>query len=358
MAEWAIFIGHIWKKRGKARLYKYNMPEHFCPTKNAATEEAWMQKSATQETALVLAPDPTYKIIRYRWIIVGMVFALAIGGSLFLPEPLRDELIWNNTTPLLHYISANGLFAFIAGVLILSIFITPFINIWGFSSWRRFERDRQRVVQNHFSGIIMASLSLPEISTPLPTSLSLSLRRNWRVVRIAAPIYALVSGFFLWDYAVGWQMNIQHLAQQGALSGWALPGGIIAALPVCLLCLPATIAIILGPRQHLMATQDGLICQLGLRFSSLSWSEAKLFAVTAESQGTFVYELASSTSVIRWSSKVTLRRNVFPAAVMGIASLGLAQAAATNEEYQWQTRLLTAMVAARTNLPLYDLRQS
>jgi len=214
------------------------------------------------------------------------------------------------------------------------------------------------VVQNHFSGIVMASLSLPEIYTPLPTSLSLSLRRNWRVVRIAAPIYALLGGLFLWDYAVGWQMNTQHLAQQGALSGWALPGAIIAALPVCLLCLPAIAALLFAHRQHLIATQDGLICQRGLHFSSLPWSEAKLFAVVAESQGIFVYELASHTSIIRWSSKVTPRRNVFPAAVMGIAPLGLAQAATSDEEYQWKTRLLTAMVAARTNLPLYDLRQS
>jgi hypothetical protein len=317
-----------------------------------------MQKNVTQEAAVALAPDPTYKIIRSCWIIFGIVLALSIGGSWFLPEPLPNELIWNSTTPLLHFITINETFALIADVLIAAIFITPFINIQHFSPWRRFERDRQRVVQNHFSGIVMASLSLPEMHTPLPTSLSLSLRRNWRVVRIAAPIYALLGGLFLWDYAVGWQMNMQHLAQQGALSGWVLPGGIIAALPVCLLCLPIIAALLFAHRQHLIATQDGLICQRGLRFSSLPWSEAKLFAVVAESQGTFVYELASHTSIIRWSSKVTPRRNVFPAAVMGFAPLGLAQAATTDEEYQWQIRLLTAMVAARTNLPLYDLRRS
>ncbi len=65
---------------------------------------------------------------------------------------------------------------------------------------------------------------------------------------------------------------------------------------------PALSAFVLAPRQYLIATQDGLIGYRGLRLRVIPWQEARLFAVIAK-QETLVYELASSTTLIRWSSK-------------------------------------------------------
>lgn len=88
----------------------------------------------------------------------------------------------------------------------------------------------------------------------------------------------------------------------------------------------------------------------------IPWNEALLFAVIAENQNTLVYELASSTGIIRWASQPAISyADAFPACTVGTAPLGLIQAASTTEEYQWQVRQLVVLVASKTGLPLYDL---
>ena len=326
-----------------------------------------MQLSITQRSATILALDPTRRMSRYFWIWVGIWLAWAIG-SFFLPEPIRSELVWGKSSPLskllFNYINSEPsvfpqlLLTVLYCYTIPAIFIWPFAPIFILGRLKRLEPARQRTAKNHFSGISMATFPLPEVFTHLPATLSIQMRRNWRATWIAGMFYTLLMGLLFWDFASGWQSNILYLAQRGMISSWTLLGSIFYGLPYCVCILPAITAFILAPRQQLIATQDGLVCRHGLRFNYIPWHEARLFAVIAEQQITLVCELASSTSIIRWSS--TPQSNYadnFPAATVGIAPLCLVRPTTSTEEYQWQIRLLTALVAARTNLPLYDLRR-
>lgn len=118
---------------------------------------------------------------------------------------------------------------------------------------------------------------------------------------------------------------------------------------------PAFLAIILAPRQHLLADEDGLYCYLGLRATYIPWHEARLFSVIAEERGILVYELASEINFIRWS--YTLMKDGFPYATFGSAPCKIVQADTSEDEYRRRIRILTVLVAERTGLPLVDLRQ-
>lgn len=297
--------------------------------------------------------------VRYSWIFVGTILTLLIG-SLFLPIPLRDELVWNQ--PSLFFLH-NTWLSWLFSILLLAIFVWPFINSpvlvpyvrW---KWKPLEKKRQQAVDNRLSGKVAVTFPLPEIFPPFPTTLSLRICRNWRSTLIASTIYTVLIEFVLLAFVADWQTTMHYLEQRGEISGWTLLGSIFDALFYCMLIFPPLIAFIFAPRQRLIATQNGLICYYGLRFSYIPWHEALLFAVITEQNNTLVYELASSTSLIRWSSKPTWTyADTFPSAIIGIAPLGLVRAENSTEEYQWQIRQLTAMVAFGTGLPLYDLRQ-
>ncbi len=311
-----------------------------------------MQQQITQQSSATVAPEPARNVVRYYLIVLGVALALLIG-SFFLPEPFRDELTWSKSL-LLFNSSSFQPFLFI---LLPAIFIWPFINIPAITRYRYLEKKRRRAVENRLSGRSTATFPLPAIFISLPATVSVRVRRSWRATSIAGAIYTTLIGFVLLAFVSDWQTNMHYLVQRGEISGWTLLGSIFNALFYCLLIFPAITAFLFAPHQRLIATRDGLICYRGLRFSYIPWHEALLFAVIAEQKNTLIYELASSTSIIRWSSKPTWNyADTFPAATVGIAPLGLVRAENSTEEYQWQIRQLTAMVAAGTGLPLYDLR--
>jgi hypothetical protein len=311
-----------------------------------------MQQQITQQSSAAVAPEPARKVVRYYLIVLGVALALLIG-SFFLPEPFRDELTWSKSPPLFNSSSFQPFLV----ILLPAIFIWPFINIPIITRYRYLEKNRRQAVENRLSGRPTITFPLPAIFILLPATVSVRVRRSWRATLIAGAIYTTLIGFVLLAFVSDWQFNIQSLAQRGEISGWTLLGSLFNALFYCLIIFPAITAFLFAPRQRLIATRDGLICYRWLRFSYIPWPEANLFAVIAEQHNTLIYELASSTSIIRWSSKPTWTyRDTFPAATVGIAPLGLIEAENSTEAYQWQIRQLTAMVAAGTGLPLYDLR--
>lgn len=321
-----------------------------------------MQEYTPSRSVRTVAPDSSYKYQRLSLICCGIVIA-AVIEFLLLPEWLRDALFpltqtppWFDTTRPAWY----GIMYFFLSPLTAYFFFSPFITVRnGIRRWKRFDQARQQAVKNYLSGRETVTFPLPEITVSLPATVSLQLRRNWRVTRIAGVIYGLPIAIFLYVYTSFWQVNMVYLAQRGELSALALPGTIISLLLLSLFCFPAIHGFLFAPRQQIIGTQDGLICRRGLHFSYIPWEEALLFAVVAESEGTFIYELASDTQIIRWSSTIVKNYGrVLPAGIVGIAPLGLAQASSTSEDYQSKARLLVSIVAARTRLPLADLRSA
>ncbi|MFL5704572.1 MAG: hypothetical protein ACJ8AG_17290, partial [Ktedonobacteraceae bacterium] len=103
-------------------------------------------------------------------------------------------------------------------------------------------------------------------------------------------------------------------------------------------------------RQQLTVTETGLIKPGFRKVQSISWNEARLFAIDGIYGGKkypypSVYELSSANEVIRWMWIRSTWRIIF-----------FARPAVPREEYDRQMQALLSLIAARTGLPLYDLR--
>lgn len=321
-----------------------------------------MQQHISYQSRPKVASDSSRQIIYVYIFFVGAVLILLISSA-FFPGSWHDQF-FPKSPALLHALSASP-FAFIAYIFFPAVLIWPFLSLpvstwfflWPFGGkWKYLERDRQQAVANHVNGETAMTFSLPQTLAPLPTTLSVQMRRNWKATWIAGAFYAPLIGAVLWTFISTWQVNMQYLAQQGEISTWTLLGSLSFTLVCLWYTVPALSAFLFAPRQRVIATQDGLIGYRGLRLSYIPWQDARLFAAIAEEHGMLVYELASRTSIIRWSSKPAWSYgDTYPGNVIGIAPLGLMQAEHSEEEYCYQIQQLTAMVAARTGLPLYDL---
>ncbi|HZU65635.1 MAG TPA: hypothetical protein VFA09_00030 [Ktedonobacteraceae bacterium] len=104
-------------------------------------------------------------------------------------------------------------------------------------------------------------------------------------------------------------------------------------------------------RQHLTVTENGLMMFGFLKVHSVPWQEAKLFAI----DGLFgakryphptIFELSSANDIVRWT---WMRRSSFRVVFY-------ARPVLSEEEYNRQMESLLSFIAARTGLPLYDLR--
>ena len=106
-------------------------------------------------------------------------------------------------------------------------------------------------------------------------------------------------------------------------------------------------------RQQITLTESGLV-QAGIssKVRSIPWSEARLFAeigIYGAKKYPYpaIFELASEHEIIRWN---WIRKN-------SLKVWYFANSKATPEEYERQMQGVLAIVAAKTGLPLYDLRE-
>ena len=106
-------------------------------------------------------------------------------------------------------------------------------------------------------------------------------------------------------------------------------------------------------RQQITLTESGLI-QAGItsKVRSIPWSEARLFALLGiygakKYPYPVAFELASEHEIIRWN---WIRKN-------SLKVWYFANSRVSPEEYEQQMRGVLSVVAAKTGLPLYDLRK-
>src|SRR5579884_3293873 len=92
-----------------------------------------MQQQVAQPAQAIIAPEPGRKITRNFFLflsIIAITIALLFIGTLFLPEPLRDEISWNQFSPAtLLPPQVRPFSGLITGIVIGLIAIYPFINI-------------------------------------------------------------------------------------------------------------------------------------------------------------------------------------------------------------------------------------
>ena len=104
--------------------------------------------------------------------------------------------------------------------------------------------------------------------------------------------------------------------------------------------------------QQIDVTEEGLTSRYKGKVSSICWSEVTLFATygafeTQRSKIVGIYELSGANSVVRWKWYKYKRKNL-------LMSLG---PIISLDEYNRQMQALLSLVAAKTGLPLYDLRE-
>ena len=209
---------------------------------------------------------------------------------------------------------------------------------------KRLEQRRQRAAKGDQS-LLAVEQPVPN-TMALPLSSTIGQRPKWGALLllpgILLPLMAVVAFLLIFS-----PPNGQALPQSIVfiLAGILL----IATLLFCGLLIALIYA---RGREQITVTEHGLI-KVGLlrKVHSVSWQEARLFAIDGmygakKYPHPIVYELSSAFDVVRWAwMRRSNRRVIF-----------FAQPTVSAEEYERQMQALLSLIAARTGLPLYDLR--
>ncbi len=314
-----------------------------------------------QQVPNIVKIEPKLKRLRLsRWLML-------IGGSLWFLGIAVDmivSLVDKNSHFPGSFLSFYGIFfcAYLVFTLFYAIRLVKF--------WERLERRRQMAAGGD-QRLLAAEQPRPDANAlPLPTVLgqpspvtsdfsqpttvvtTVVQRPNWTiflvifgVVFLAIIIFAVV---FLLFFPTLFPPLPHHRALPSAFVFIAVAVFVVLMLLYCGLLFGV---MYFRARQHLIVTETGLI-MFGFRtVHSVSWQEAKLFAI----DGIFgarryphpsIFELSSANAIVRWS---WLRRS-------NLKVLFIAQPLLSEEDYNRQMQSLLSLIAARTGLPLYDLR--
>jgi hypothetical protein len=203
-------------------------------------------------------------------------------------------------------------------------------STWGAWFFLRLERRRQAAARGSSAHTFLATEQPSPHTIPLALPVTIGIRAKWALKLIAWPWVALfvvapIAGeafeHGVWDV----RFFLGLLLALGTGSFFAY--------------------LVMGERQ-IEVTDDHLTVRLaGVEEQTVSWEEARLFAITRGRQATVSYELASSQASAPW---VWVRPDTFSARWF--------EPTIPQFEYDRQMEALLMLVAAKTGLPLYDLR--
>jgi hypothetical protein len=203
-------------------------------------------------------------------------------------------------------------------------------STWGAWFWLRLERRRQAAAWRSPSHTILATEqpSPPTVSLSLP--MIISIRARWPMKLIVWPWAALL---------------VISVAAGGAIDHGVWNVGFFLNLLAALAAGISLTLLFTGERQ-LEATDDHLAVRVGSRTKqAVPWEDAWLFAITRGRHATLNYEVASSLASVPWTW-------VRP----GTISAYLFEPTVPQYEYDLQMEALLGLIAAKTGLPLNDLR--
>ena len=270
-----------------------------------------------------------------RLIIVDAALWILVGILLMAGYKLYNGAAWLPfVSSLLIYIGFMSLIALIT--------IVPQARYW-----KRQERRRQEAARG--------AQNLLAAEQPVPSDSALSLpitiaQRPNRVILLIPGLVAVLAIVFAFSivYVYPQSLSPHHPVPLSTL--YAIAG--VAIIAVALLGGLLFAVTYYRVRQQITVTQDGIL-MLGVRkVHSMRWDEARLFAIDGlngakKVNEPFLFELSSTNEVIRWNwLRKSTRRIIF-----------LAKPTVPRAEYERQMHALNSLIAARTGLPLYDLRE-
>jgi len=310
-----------------------------------------------QQVPKIVKVEPMLKrlhISRLLMLIGAGLWFLSIAGDFI------GSLVDKNSHFPRSFLPFYGIFFFVYLVFMLFYF-TRIVKFW-----ERLERRRQMAAGGD-QKLLAPEQPRPDANTlPLPTVLGQSSpvtsdfsqpmtfvqRPNWKIFLVIFGVVFLTIIIFAVVFIIFSPPLFPPLPHHRALPSVF----VFIAAAVFLVLMLLYCGILFGvmyfkARQHLTVTETGLI-MLGFRkVHSVSWQEAKLFAI----DGIFgarryphpsIFELSSANAIVRWS---WLRRS-------NLRVLFIAQPILSEEDYNRQMQSLLSLIAARTGLPLYDLR--
>ena len=310
-----------------------------------------------QQVPNIVKVEPMLKRLRF-WRLV-----MLIGGGLWFLGFAGDmivSLVDKNSHFPGSFLPFYGIF-FFAYIVYMLFFSTRLVKFW-----ERLERRRQMAAGGDQK--LLASeqprpdanaLPLPTVlGQPSPVTSASSLpttfvqRPNWTIFLAIFGVVFLTMIIFAVVIILFFPTLFPPLPHHRALPS-AFVFIAVAVLVVLILLFCGTLFGVLyfKARQHLTVTEHGLIMFGFRKVHSVSWQEAKLFAI----DGIFgarryphpsVFELSSADDIVRWT---WMRRS-------NLRVVFYAQPILSAEDYNRQMQSLLSFIAARTGLPLYDLR--
>ncbi|SRR5216683_2462521 len=209
---------------------------------------------------------------------------------------------------------------------------------------KRLEQRRQRAANGDAS---LLAVEQPAPNTmALPLSITIGQRPKWGTLLLLPEIVLALMAVLALLLIIP-PSNGQALPQSNV---FILAGSLL--IVTLLLCGLLIAGLYASAREQITVTEHGMI-KVGLlrKVHSVSWEEARLFAIdgvygSMKYPHPILYELSSAHDIVRWG---WMRRN-------SMRVVFIAQPASSAEEYDRQMQALLSLIAARTGLPLYDLR--
>ncbi|HEX6477824.1 MAG TPA: hypothetical protein VF043_03190 [Ktedonobacteraceae bacterium] len=226
-------------------------------------------------------------------------------------------------------------------LLLVGAVPTLVVLIWQERFWRRVERRRQRAAQGDQTLLAKEQPGVDQKALSLPFTIGTRTSRKYLFAVMGFLGLLAVLAIVLYIFSDNsTQSSLDHFLYS------LLPFMAIAVVVIGVLF---AVVLFWRGRQEIEVTESGLVTRFGGRVSKMDWNEAHLFAVYgvsgARNSGlASTYELSSANKIVRW---IWVQRENY--------NLHLAPAV-SRDEYNRQMEGLVSLVAAKTGLPLYDLR--
>lgn len=246
---------------------------------------------------------------------------------------------------------SSGLFFNTIGPPILWT-ILAILYVFVVRTWKRFDQKRQAAAQGDQS-LLATEQPVPNAqAVALPLTIRMRSNRRLLVIMTITLFVSLVIPFII-GLVFGLQAHTApptHVVHIGILliilGVWALASLLIVGTMYAILYIKG--------REQVTLTDYGiLVSGITPRLQSIPWSEARLFAIANTSNFKYfkdrqpmILEVASEQNLVRWT---WLPFKSFRS--------GFAVPVLPPEEYDQQMRGVLSVIAAKTGLPLYDLRK-
>ena len=274
-----------------------------------------------------------YRNICFLWFFIAIAMLALVIVSVLIDDIFNGGQHFSHSTAL-------------SGPILLMILSACYLilGILQLRYWGRIERHRFAAVRGNQLFLAAEQPTADAASLPLPTTI-ITPRRGKKAFLLIIGMTMLMAmffaGWFTWFDSNPLLLVADHLLNFLALSAI----GFLAASILFFAILFSPLA-----RQQVKVTEGGLAAREGLQTLTVMWHEARLFAMYGTFGGqrrgaSITYELSSARAIVRWTW--FLRKTYW---------VDLDQAI-SHDEYNRQMQALLSLVAAKTGLPLYDLRE-